>query len=668
MYWLLKGNMINPLLFLTQCILWSVGGWLLSSVYFSIKKNRLLAGISLGLSMHLVFSNLLIRIIPAGTGFWASAVLILVLGAAAAFLERESLPRPSISEFQSIFWLLVFTFMISLIGRGVSIFDDRKNLSLISIMAAGDIPPHFYMNPESLFSYHYGFQMIGANLMRTGGFFPWSAFDLSKGFTAALAILMCYTWAESFLESRSWGLRAAFLFTFAAGSRWLLLLVPQSLLIKASEQISLWGNNALSGETLFEALTSPWVLQGGPPFPIPFVFNSGVFPPFILSTQAGPRSLGCVTMFLALLLIPRLKNWQGAGLLALIFALWALAAEAAFGLILIGFVLYTLLIWTGLAKNTSRKLWYLLLLAFVLGGLLSLFQGGTFTEIAKDLFLKNASPETVNTGSLPFTLRSTPAIVSSHLGELSITSPLQFLVGLCEIGVALLMIPLVLWNLKKWLKNGDPAPTIYALSSLTGILLPLFLAYDVDRDITRLSTYAMTGFVLLSLPVLKTWTRLIKKHTALAVVSSWTGFLCLGGVVIFGSLLTAVPAATFGDEIAPLDAAMTRELWDQLDPGALVLDSHEWRSVVVTGRLIKSSQSSFTRLQEWRELVETADPAAFAQAGYSYVYMDDSWWHHLTEEERSAMDAPCVDLVLRKTDNCANCGRSLFDIRTCGTD
>ncbi|MBN1265048.1 MAG: hypothetical protein JXA25_06120 [Anaerolineales bacterium] len=668
MYWLLSGNIINPLLLGLQCLLWCTGGWLLTILYFKPGKNSLLVGISLGLTLHLVFSNLLGKIVPVGAGFWIAAAIVLGAGILAAVLEKREIPRPTSSDLLPLLWLLGLTLLITLIGRGVGIFDDRKNLALISTMAAGDIPPHFYMNPGFLFSYHYGFQLLGANLMRTGGFFPWSAFDLSKGFTAALAILMCYTWAASFLRSTSGGIWAAFLFTFASGARWLLLLVPQSLLIKAGEHITFWGNSVLSGDSLLDALTSPWVLQGGPPFPIPFAYNSGVFPPFILGAQAGPRSLGCVTLFLALLLIPLLRNWRGSALLSIVFALWALTAEAAFGLILIGFVLYSLLMWAGIAKFPDRILWYRLLLAFVLGGLLSLFQGGTFTEIARNLFLEKGGSALLGNGASPFAFRISPTIISSHLGALSISDPLQLLVGLSEMGAAILMIPLVLWSMKRWLQEGELAGTIFALSALTGILLPLFLAYDVDRDITRLSTYGLMGFVLLSLPALLRWASRLQQRTAAVLLCTWTGLLCFAGLIILGSLLTALPAATFGDDITPLDAAMTHELWNQLEPETLVLDSHEWRSVVVTGRLIRSSQSSFIRLAEWENLVANPVPEEMVRSGYSYVYMDDAWWKQLSQEEKSALEAPCVELLLRKTDNCADCGRRLFALQACGSE
>ncbi len=665
MYWIMSQSQLASFSVLLQGILWCIGGWLLIQSLFRSPGKSILPGISLGLSMYLFFINLLARTGITTTGYWPAAILVLALGCLAAMLAKPAFPRLSMQDLLPLIWLAGLTLLITLIGRGLGIFDDRKNLSLISIMAAGDIPPRFYMNPDFHFSYHYGFQLLGSNLMHTGGFFPWSAFDLSKGFTAALAILMCWTWAKSFLQSRTSALWAAFLFTFASGARWLLLLAPQSFLRSAGEEITFWGTSAFSGDSLLEALTSSWSLQGGPPFPIPFAFNSGIFPPFILGAQAGPRSLGTITLFLVLLLIPSMKNWWSAALLGTVFALWGLAAEATFVLFGIGFIIYSLLMWIGTAPNTDPSTWRKFFGALAAGGLLSLVQGGTITEIALSILTSRGSEGASAAAEAGFSLHPVPAIISAHLGSLSITDPHQLLVGICEMGGALLLLPAVVILLRSWLKRGHIHTSVFAISSLVGILLPLFLSYDVERDITRLSTYGLIGCTLLALPALTSWTRKMQRDTAVIFLGGLTFLLTSGGLVIFGSLLTAVPAATFSQDIAPIDASMTRELWNELEPGSLVFDTHDWRSVVITGRLTRSSASSNVRLSDWEELAAHPNPETAARAGFSYMYLDDYAWQNMTRIERDSFTRPCVHLVLEKEDNCANCVRRLFDIREC---
>lgn len=48
-------------------------------------------------------------------------------------------------------------------------------------------------------------------------------------------------------------------------------------------------------------------------------------------------------------------------------------------------------------------------------------------------------------------MRWPPAIISSHLGELSLLNPAQLLVALLEVGPIFLLIPLMFaWGVKAW--------------------------------------------------------------------------------------------------------------------------------------------------------------------------------------------------------------------------
>jgi len=61
-------------------------------------------------------------------------------------------------------------------NRGLAILDDYHNLPLVSMIAAGDVPPHFYLNPTNRLAYHYGLHLFSGSLVQQGGLFPWSAF------------------------------------------------------------------------------------------------------------------------------------------------------------------------------------------------------------------------------------------------------------------------------------------------------------------------------------------------------------------------------------------------------------------------------------------------------------------------------------------------------------
>jgi hypothetical protein len=108
------------------------------------------------------------------------------------------------------------------LARGMGIFDEPKNLSIVSTMAAGDIPPHHYLNSTVLFAYHYGFQLLGASLVRLGGLQPWSAFDLSKAIAGAYLFLMLALFARRYLNIRWAGPVVAGVLAFVTGTRFLL--------------------------------------------------------------------------------------------------------------------------------------------------------------------------------------------------------------------------------------------------------------------------------------------------------------------------------------------------------------------------------------------------------------------------------------------------------------
>jgi hypothetical protein len=80
------------------------------------------------------------------------------------------------------------------INRGLAILDEYQNLPLVSIIAAGDLPPHFYLNPAQRMDYHYGQILLAAGLSRLGGFFAWSAFDILRAFSLALAAWLADLW------------------------------------------------------------------------------------------------------------------------------------------------------------------------------------------------------------------------------------------------------------------------------------------------------------------------------------------------------------------------------------------------------------------------------------------------------------------------------------------
>jgi hypothetical protein len=671
MYWFRNGNALDGLTIIPFFLLFTLGGWLLSTHAFKLKsRERVIVGFGLGLALTLWFSNLLGRWLPPQIAFWGAAGLVLLLG----FLSTIRSDRPFLDNKDLKVWplLLLFigiTLLFTLMGRGLGIFDDRKNLSIISTMAAGDIPPHFYMNSEFLFKYHYGFQLFGASLMRVGGLFPWSAFDLSKGITAGLAIVLAYLWGWRVTYRKIGGVITAFVLTFASGGRWLLTLLPPSILSRAGAQLTLWGSGAQSALDLLQGLSSPWIIEGGPPVPIPFAFVNGILQPFILYLQAGPKSLALVLFLLLLLIFRHRVNRFGLLVLTLLFAMWGLTAEAEYVLFALGLFSAFIVLRAWRVDPVWRLELRIAIIVLVIASTTIIFQGGTITETVRGIILPAEETLVGIAGpSVGLSLRFPPAIVSAHLGELRITKPGELLIGLMEIGPVLLLLPLIAWASIRWAKRGRFLYLAIAISTFLGFVIPLFLRYEVDRDITRLTNYALMGWILLSVPLLSTFWHLKRPNWIRAVIVTVAAFVVFGGLVVAGSLFSAIPRAVFADEIEPVDAAMTRLLWDELEPGAEVLDSRSWRAVPITGRLTRSAVDSYAELNSWADLVAFPDVYQISDAGYRYIYVDEFWWDSMPEDARESYMDSCVSVIQEVHDNAANGSRWLFDIGECGLD
>ena len=85
-------------------------------------------------------------------------------------------------------------------------------------MAAGDVPPHFALNPSLNFGYHYFLLLLAAQFMRIGSMFPWSALDLGRGLILVLPLMLAALWAYRFTRQRMAGALSAFMLAFAGGA------------------------------------------------------------------------------------------------------------------------------------------------------------------------------------------------------------------------------------------------------------------------------------------------------------------------------------------------------------------------------------------------------------------------------------------------------------------
>jgi hypothetical protein len=622
-------------------VLWVGGGWLLAASLFNLRRGETaMVGVGLGMVLEVWFANALAHVLPVVTAFGLAGLLVAGAGIVAAVRLRPNLHVvPSLPNWVL---LLALTLLFGAIGRGLGIFDDYQNLPTISLIAAGDVPPHFALNPALRFGYHYALLLFSAEVMRLGSMFPWTALDLARGFSLALPLVLAGLWGYRLVRSRLAGVLTALVVALSGGSRWLLLLLPGSLMERISANVNLIGSAAQSASSLAEAMVTSWKIDGAGPIPFPFAFYSGVNQPYVMA-YTGIAGSGILIVLLVLLTATRWRHWTGAVVELLLLASLAFANEIAF--LLTGLGMAIVAAWWMVRSRSVRLPRSLAVWLMIFGGavVLGVLQGGLLTETARGLLTRDAQAAGYFDTSPVLTWPL--AIVSAHFGALSLFNPGQLVVGLLEIGPVVLVTPLVLaWGARslrgeRWFE----AAVIYALfGAVIGLSVqftgPLFTATP------RLMSGWFFACALYGAPLLWIWLR--GRSEAWRVGAFGVGLAtCLGGLVLLGVQLAAIQRPVFATFITPMDARMAQEYWDKLDPRGRIFDPVVYRAPTVFGRFTDSSPTWYTRFPAWEALRDAPSPEALRAAGYEYAYFDSDYWEGLTPNQRAAFDVPCVKQI-----------------------
>jgi hypothetical protein len=578
---------------------WALGGWSLVRHVFSIRpRGRLVIGLGLGLVLYITLTNLFANLLPLTLALAVASLSILIAGVWVSW-KGHSRPADTLRSLWDDFrrdglLLLVLAgsfFLFTWAQRGLALFDDYQHLPLISIMAAGDVPPHFYLNPAFKFAYHYGLQLLSASWVRVGGVFPWAAWKLGKGLAVAFSAVFAWLWVRRWVRDFLPASLGSFLLIFGGGARWLLLLVPSYGLLWLSSGVHMSNTGLDTASSLVDAIHLPWVIEGGGSCPFPFAFHNGVFVPVFFNLGSG-GPLPFMTVLLLLLLVPtrRLSRW-GAVVFGLCFASLALSAEHWFAFLWIG--IFLVLIgyhWTHrkrlLLESKARLFQWWGILAG--SAFLAAIQGGFITEALRTTISSAFGWAASSYNTHPFSLRWPPALLDAHLGELSLLDPHSLATAVIELGPVLLLGPLVVWFIIRhaprvnWLLLG------LALSSMIGLLFPIFIRYGVDRSITRMAATALWTWLAIGVPI--AWYALGHAKAFWKVLAGFSYFaLLFGGVVIFGVMLVSAGKEQMTYFIQPVDLQASREYWNRLPPDAQVFDVNPSRSVTLFGRIQRAN-------------------------------------------------------------------------------
>jgi hypothetical protein len=377
-----------------------------------------------------------------------------------------------------------------------------------------------------------------------------------------------------------------------------------------------------------------------------------------------------MTVILLLLLVRRREFTKiGLGVWIVLFTTLALSAEHLFALLWVGIAMACVIfLFTHWRRKLPLPRQAVLQSGIILvsSAILAIIQGGFITESMRSLLLSSLNRQVNSFNTYGFSIRWPPALLSGHLGSLSLFDIRQLIVLLAELSPAILLIPIVLISIYRrryrfsWLWIG------LGISAALSLLFPLFIQYGVDRSTTRFPLTGMWTFLLMGIPLVWYW---LKKAGSLSKTLAAAGYamLATAGVVIFIVQLFAIPHAQYTYFIETVDTYISQEYWDRLPIDAQVFDNIPYRAVTLFGRSVRAYNSIYHPMPEWEALVADPSPWKLAAAGYDYAYFERSYWLSLSSEQKKSFEIPCIDTLLEESqiEGDTMDYRVLMDIRAC---
>lgn len=659
------------LLLLPWAALWALGGLWLSSAAFRLRPGeQIIIGLTLGWLVQNWLANLLAWVLPVPAAFWAAAIVVFAAGLGCGLRSGwRSLYRFPASPYPMLVMGLLVLVSFS-IGRGMAIFDDFAHLPTVSLMAAGDIPPHFPLDPQVVYGYHHFLLLFQAQLIRLGGISPWAALDAGRALAFGTAVMLSVLFAQRVTRSALAGVAAGVVMAFGSGTRWLLLLLPAGLVSRLGSNVQLIGSGLGSGPTLGEALQNAWAVEGAGPAPLPFAFANGIYPAGVIAAHNANGLLPFANILLLLLTFSRWRgeqrwrSWLAAILTGILLSIWGLLGEAELIAILAGWGLVALA-WAAAHRtfHLPVTLWRWLGIVAV-GGAIAFLEGGAWTDL---LF---RTVQRLTTGTAPASYQTIgfelaqPAVVSSHLGPLALFNPSQLVIALFELGPVLLALPLLAvfgvkaFRLNRWPEAALAASAFFALL----LLCTQFTGSTGVRNTPRLYFF-MPLCVVFFVPLFWLWAR--RRTERIRLLVTGVGLvLVAGGVVMGGLQLPAIQRPVYSSSLTALDGRMASAHWNRLVEGALVFDPNPNRAPTLFGRFTDSSLTWYAVKPEWEALVQSPDPARLQQAGFRYLYLDNTFWDSLPVAAQQALSAPCA-VVLDQVEDGQGNFRRLIEVQGC---
>jgi len=671
MYWFFSAPGWGLILWLLSMLLVLAGGWLVTTHVFKLEsRERLLAGLALGLVCYLWIVNGIGRILPPFWAYLGAVVLVLLLGVLSAYPFRR--PWLDLNDLKIGGWIAagaVLLWIFLRISKGTGLFDEYKNLALISTLANGQIPAMAYFGQPLLLRYHYGFHYLGASMMQLGRFAPWSAFDLSKSMVWSLSLLLAGLVGMRYLRHRFAPVLLAGAVALSGGTRYLMLLLPSGMVSSLEQHVTLRG---IASGSLGAALSSVLPMEASPRIGYPFAFLSGINPSYVMA-HGGQQTIEPLLLMLALLLMERSARRLSVVFFAVLFSFMALASETAMALLAAGLFLAFCGQYLRARKGGQGGQTLILpAIALAVSIPLILLQGGTISAMAQQLVIGmpvSGPPGTeIPSNFAGFAPRWPPAILSGQLGIMPITDAWALLAGVLEMGIVVLMLP---WLTLYWWRTEKHSTHIQLLlvAAWLGLLIPLFLAWVSDANITHITDFAVdVVVVLLVLLLVGAEDRAPSSGRRIFGVSAGmvAALMVLPGIVLLGVQLTAAQGTVLSEHYGDAEARLLQQAWGRLPRGSKVLGSVGPGSILsgqLTAGIYSLPRGEDRRVYEALLLAPSLD--ALVENEFDFIFVNSRWWNSLEAEAQAELQNPCVTVFARGEAFAGGNFAEILDLRGC---
>jgi hypothetical protein len=158
-------------------------------------------------------------------------------------------------------------------------------------------------------------------------------------------------------------------------------------------------------------------------------------------------------------------------------------------------------------------------------------------------------------------------------------------IALLECGPALLLAPLVTLKTSAMLRSGKLFEAGLTLLAIAAFFAPILVRFvERERDLARTASTALNIWLILGIPYLWNLYRRSGPVKRAALGLGYAVFI-LSGLAMLPALLTAIASPTLTYYASEVDASVSNEFWNRLEPGAWVLDpAYPFRPALVFAR------------------------------------------------------------------------------------